>query len=360
MKAKASERIKAIDFGRGMSVLVMILVHTLWVYGSIETQRDSMLGHVIHILGKGTAMFLVSMGVSFVLSSRQSVAGSMKRGLIILAVGYLMNILKFIVPLEIFHTMPEGFLQDYGWTRPLSAGKLIWLASLGDILQLAGLSLFFMGLANRYVKNKFGLLIIALLIALPSRFLSGVSTDITGLHYLCELLFSDGWHVYFPAFPWMSFMFAGMFFGRWYKELQYDQDLLFKKMLIWGVVLLLIGGGLCYYDFSYHFGDFFHLGPGGAFYLLGLNLVVFWLVHLCVKNAKTNYFLGLTYYCSKNVTSMYVIQWTLVFWGTMIFGYKTHSPLSTVLIMPIIVVATFGVNYLFKLAKKKVMKAVPS
>ncbi|UII19643.1 heparan-alpha-glucosaminide N-acetyltransferase domain-containing protein [Fulvivirga ligni] len=269
METLQNKRISAIDFGRGMSVLVMILVHTLWVYGSIETQRDSTLGHVIHFLGKGTAMFLVSMGVSFVLSSRQSVAGSMKRGLIILGVGYLMNVLKFIVPLELFHTMPEGFLQDYGWVRPLSSGQLIWLATIGDILQLAGVALFFMGWANRYVKNKFILLVIALLIALPSRLLSGFSTDIPVLHYLCELFFSDAWHVYFPVFPWMSFMFAGMFFGRYYKEMQNDQDLLFKKMLLYGLIFLAVGGALCYYNFTYHFGDFFHLGPGVRFISLG-------------------------------------------------------------------------------------------
>ncbi|UII19031.1 heparan-alpha-glucosaminide N-acetyltransferase domain-containing protein [Fulvivirga ligni] len=353
MEALQNKRILAIDFGRGMSVLVMILVHTLWVYGSIETQRDSSLGHVIHFIGKGTAMFLVSMGVSFVLSSRQSVAGSMQRGLVILGVGYLMNVLKFIVPLELFHTMPEGFLQDYGWARPLSLDKLIWLATIGDILQLAGVALFFMGCANRYVKNKYILLVIALFIALPSRFLSGVSTDIPVLHYLCELFFSDAWHVYFPVFPWMSFMFAGMFLGRYYKEMQNDQDLLFKKMLQYGLIFLVVGGALCYYNFTYHFGDFFHLGPGGAFYLLGLNLIVLWVIHVLLKYMGDNYFVYLVYYCSRNVTSLYVIQWTLVFWGTMIFGYKDKSSLQIAFIMPIMILATLSVNFILGWIRNK-------
>ncbi|UII19642.1 hypothetical protein [Fulvivirga ligni] len=84
--------------------------------------------------------------------------------------------------------------------------------------------------------------------------------------------------------------------------------------------------------------------------------MAFWVVHFLIRNTESNYFLNLVYYCSKNVTSMYVIQWTLVFWGAMIFGYKSKSPLETMLIMPVVVLATFGVNYIFKLAKKQVGK----
>ncbi|MEI8618620.1 heparan-alpha-glucosaminide N-acetyltransferase domain-containing protein [Pseudoalteromonas sp. B193] len=65
-------RLKTIDLARGASVFIMILVHTLWMYSSTTLQSESLFGAVIHILGKGTASFLVAMGLSMALSRRQT------------------------------------------------------------------------------------------------------------------------------------------------------------------------------------------------------------------------------------------------------------------------------------------------
>ncbi|XQF94021.1 heparan-alpha-glucosaminide N-acetyltransferase domain-containing protein (plasmid) [Pseudoalteromonas espejiana] len=126
----------------------MILVHTLWMYSSTELQSESLFGAVIHILGKGTASFLVAMGLSMALSRRQTPMLLIKRGIQLLLLAYLMNAAKFWLPIDVFNTMPEAFINAYGWQSPLSAGQLQFMVLTGDILQLAGVSLLLFGALN--------------------------------------------------------------------------------------------------------------------------------------------------------------------------------------------------------------------
>ena len=113
-------RIQVVDIARGLSVIVMIMVHTLWMYGSELTQSESVIGDLLHLLGKGTAAFLVLMGFSMALSSRNTAFGLIFRGVLLLLVAYALNFFKFIVPIAVFQTMPESFVQAYQWQSPLS------------------------------------------------------------------------------------------------------------------------------------------------------------------------------------------------------------------------------------------------
>ncbi|WP_025740598.1 heparan-alpha-glucosaminide N-acetyltransferase domain-containing protein [Aquimarina pacifica] len=336
-------RILAIDLARGISVLMVIVVHTLWIYGDIHTQSETWLGSLIHFIGKGTPMFLIAMGVSFTVSRNQSVALSIKRAFYILGVGYLMNFLKFILPV-LADIVPDNFIAAYGWTTPVTIDNMIYMLGTGDILQLAGVSLIFMGIINRFSKSKYILLVIALLIVIGAKEVHGFRLGIIGVDYILDLLWGAEWNVYFAVFPWFSFILIGMFFGRWYKEKGNNTTYLFNKMGIAGVFLMLLGGGLCYYSFEYHFGDYFHLGPGGTLYLAGFNLVLLWLVNLFVNRIKENKIITFFYYCSKHVTTIYVIQWVLICWGMGVLGYQQFGVTGVLLLIPFYMVLTLGVQ----------------
>ncbi|WP_298310039.1 heparan-alpha-glucosaminide N-acetyltransferase domain-containing protein [uncultured Aquimarina sp.] len=326
-------RILAIDFARGVSILMVIIVHTLWIYGDVTTQSETWLGTVIHFIGKGTPMFLIAMGVSFILSRNQSVFLSIRRAFYILAIGYLMNFLKFVLPVLV-GTVPDNFIQAYGWTTPVTFNNLIYMLGTGDILQLAGVSLLFMGLINKLSKNKYVPLIIAFCIALLTKEVHGFRLGITGVDYLLDLLWGAEWNVYFAVFPWFSFILIGMFFGMWYKEKNRSTNYLFSRMLFAGIGLMIIGGGLCYYNFEYHFGDYFHLGPGGTLYLAGFNLVLLWISQLLVTRIKENSVFRFFYYCSKRVTTLYFIQWVLICWGMGVLGYQQFGVMGVLLLIP--------------------------
>lgn len=61
-------RIDTVDLGRGISVVIKIMVHTLWMYDDRHTQEATPFGFVLHLLGKGTASFLIAMGIAFTFS----------------------------------------------------------------------------------------------------------------------------------------------------------------------------------------------------------------------------------------------------------------------------------------------------
>nr|WP_199162938.1 heparan-alpha-glucosaminide N-acetyltransferase domain-containing protein [Elizabethkingia sp. ASV34] len=345
------KRILAIDVARGMSVILMIMVHTMLIYGSPTTQTNTVLGQVILWLGRGTTMFLVSMGISFVLSKRQAPKSICKRAVYILVIGYGMNILKFLVPEFIFGGLPEAFVSAYG----LKSGTLetgVFFLLLGDILQLAGISLLVMGFINRFSKSKYVPLVIALAIISVSKELSGLRLGIVGLDYICDLLFSNQFNVYFPVFPWGAFILAGMFLGRWYKELEGNQEVFFKKMLFVGLGFITIGGFLYLPDPEYHFGDYYHLGPGGSFLLLGANFVLYWLISLVVHLYKeNNNFFKLLTFCSKHVTSLYVIQWVLINWGIYVLGFWKYSGWVVLALFPFFITLSICIQLIFSKIK---------
>lgn len=337
-----TNRILAIDLARGVSVIMVIIVHVLWIYGAIPVQAETWLGEVIHFIGKGTPMFLIAMGFSFILSRNQSVKLSIKRAFYIFLMGYLMNFLKFILPTWV-GIMPDDFIKAYGWTPPPTWEQQLYLLKTGDILQLAGVSLLFMGIINKFSKNKYVPLVIALMIMGLTKVVHGYRVGVSSIDYVLDLLWGAEWNVYFAAFPWFSFILIGLFFGRWYKEVN-DKKLIFKNMLIYGVVFLAAGGGLSLYNFEYHFGDYFHLGPGGAVYLTGFNLILLWLSHQVVTHVKDNKLFHFFYYTSKRVTTIYVIQWTIICWGMGIFGYQKLGIVGVLLLIPVFILLTLGIQ----------------
>ena len=359
MKPQSPPRFNVIDQGRGLAVLLMIFVHTLWMYANEAVQADSLLGDVIHFIGKGTAAFLFLMGVSMVLSKNQSLKSDCLRGLLILFFGYLMNTLKFIVPIELFGTMPAEFVAAYGWESPLSLPQWLYLIGTGDILQMVGISLFLIGIVRPLTQNPWLIAALGLGVAAISGELRGIANSHETFGYIARLLFSDHYQVYFPVFPWMSFILFGLAFGLVLKRKNFEHTILFNQSLWLALSCLAVGGLLCWYNFEYHFHNFFHTGLGGVLYLFGINMLLFFVMHKLAERGTDNPFTRFLTYLSKRVTSIYVIQWVLICWGMGLVGFQTLSATETLMMMPVTLVCTLVVQWLKdKLLSKKKIKPV--
>jgi uncharacterized membrane protein len=348
-----SKRIAALDLIKGMSVIGMVIVHTLLIYANVKSQSESAIGSFIVFLGRGTAIFMICMGITFMTSSHQSLKSSIQRGGLILLAAFFMNFMKFIVP-AVLGFAPDNFIQKYGWHDPIEQ-QYMYLVMLGDILQLAGISLLFVGFIRKYIKNKYGILAIGLLIALVSREVSGINIDYPVLNYISDLFFSNDYpaYIYFPVFPWMSFIIIGMFFGKWYLELNYNSKKLFKNMLYIGLLFVALGAPLVFLYGGYNYNGFYHMGPGGVIYFAGWTLIFLWAIFRITSKMEENKFTGLLKYCSRNLTSMYMIQWILISWGKGIFGYRQHGIGSVLLLIVLYMILTFSVQKLLDLLKKK-------
>ncbi len=336
-------RIQAIDLVRGISVLLMIPVHAMMIFSDMNTWEHSITGQIIQWVEKGTPMFLVVMGISFAFSRKQNTQTVVKRAVLIIAMGYLLNVLRFLVPLQFFGGFPESFIHLNQMVVNDKANYLLFLGK-GDILQLAGISLLIIGVFYALFKQKVVILIVALLMIVFSKALSGITSGIVGVDYLLDLLWGNGYTVYFPLFPWMSFILIGLFFGVWYQKRNSEHIyLLFQPMLFFGVGFMSIGVVLCNYDYAYHFGDYYHLGPGGTLTLMGLNLLFIWVSFFVIKFLPVNnLFFRLCFYCSKNVTSFYCIQWILIYWIMAFLGFSIHKEGTVLLIIAGVIALTFA------------------
>ena len=350
---KQTQRIEVIDLVRGIAVFFMPMAHTLLIYGSSYTQEKSWLGLIVHFFGKWAGIFLILMGFSYTLSKNNSIMSSIKRGVYLLFLGYLMNFLKFIIP-DILGILPKSFINENGWEF-LSLNKMIYLIFIGDILQLVGISLLILGFIHNYSKkNKYLVLYIAFTVLILTEFLRGTKFKICGIDYVLDLLWGENLNIYFPFFPWFIFILVGMFFGYYFIENEKNKRKTFKLMVYVGIILFFLGGVLFLYNYEFHMRNYFHTGIGGVMYLLGCNLLFFWVSNFLLKKIKLNKkIIEFFFYCSKNITSIYVLQWCLIFWSIGFISYKDNDVKSSLLLMILFTIATFIIHKLTSLLYEK-------
>ncbi|AMA49933.1 MULTISPECIES: heparan-alpha-glucosaminide N-acetyltransferase domain-containing protein [Flavobacterium] len=348
-----NNRIAAIDFTRGISVFFLIIVHTMLIYGTLETQTETTIGQIIIWLGRGAAMYLIAMGISFTFSRRQSFYAITKRALYILYIGYSLNFVKFIIPEFIFGGLPYRFLNAYHLKTQTLETTLFFLG-LGDILQLAGITLLLIAFINQITNNKWIYFFLGLLIIIVSKELSGLKINILGLQYICDLFFSNQYNVYFPVFPWSAFILMGVFLGKQLKEINNDTQIFFRNLAIQSLGLIVLGLSLVLTNYKYHFGDYYHLGPGGSIILLGIMMLSFWISNQLIifLNPSTQFF-SYIIYLSKNTTSIYFIQWTLINWGMYVFGFWSLNQWNVLALIILFTALTLCVNILYRKLKSR-------
>ncbi len=344
----SQQRVFDIDLARGTAALMLAAVHTLWMYAASDVQYESGFGSVVHTIGQATGAFLMTMGFSFIVTRHQSLGYALKRAALLLIAGYALNFFKFIVPIKLFGTMPESFIDAYGWESPLSSSQLIYLVQTGDILQMAGISFAIVGLVRHFTSSKWTYLLLGLLSIAIYTLVKGYRPGIGGIDYLFDLMVGTQWNVYFPVFPWISNIFIGMFLGRYFLDANAGEKGLYRAILMIGPATLAIGAGLCSYDWEYHFNDFFHAGPGGALLAVGASLCFFYLYSRVLTRPLHHkaWFRRCALYLSSRVTTIYFIQWTLIFWGMGVVGYHTLSTIEVLLMMPVMTALTLLVDYL--------------
>lgn len=338
--SNASKRLLTIDVGRGLAVYLLVLIHALWMYGDATAQEESTIGLLIQVLGKNTAAFMMLMGLSLAISQTKTVTAYVMRGLGLMLIGYSMNALKFLVPIQVFGNMPENFIEAYGWSSPLNTSQLIYLLLTGDILQMAGLTLVIFAFTQAFSANKYWFLLIAFLLSALSGVMRGYRIDITGFDYVLDLLWGKHFNVFFPVFPWASCIFVGVFFGRWFLELDRNESQLYWRMFLISPVAIGVGWWLCQVNPEYHYRDFFHTGPGGMLFMIGVNLPLFILIYSLIQLKPDAFWVKALQYASVRVTSFYVIQWVLVCWGMGYFGYHQLSIQQVLMTVPLLMLAT--------------------
>ncbi len=319
------QRILFLDLARGLAVFFMVMQHAMIIYDA-GAGEESLLGFTVVLLGTAPAapVFMLIMGILFAGSQKHSQKHNLKqgiyRGLSLIALGYTLNIFRFCVPALI--AKAEGAVLQEG-------EKLLDLFLAVDILQMAGLSLIVLALVRRWIPWRCVWLGAAAAIAV----LSPLAWDLLRASPAADLLWGTGDLVWFPLFPWLLYPLVGLFCGRSFLDGS-DTGSLMKKWAASGIVMVVAGGLLWLFVSNRIFvtGDYYRSGP--AVHLVCLGFVFMWLpaCRWIAERGVPNAAFRLLCLWSKNVTAFYFIQWVVIGWGMLAFGYRESSSLTACLL----------------------------
>ncbi len=202
-------RQKELDIARGLAVIFMVLVHILLEFGNYYTQMESIYGMIVQWLGGVPAapVFMFLLGVGVVYSRKSTPLLLAKRGLLLFAGGYALNLLRSVIPAWTTLWMEPGHVESF---RSTGYENFFYI----DILQFAGLTMLFFAVTVRFKFSALQYAAACVLFAIVNLWLapyfSEAGTALTAP--FIALWFGNGLS-YFPFFTWVAYPIAGFLFG---------------------------------------------------------------------------------------------------------------------------------------------------
>ena len=340
-----------LDIAKGLSIIFMIFLHTLMVVPAFNADISSTYNFIIsNVLGRPFAapIFMFCMGVGVVYSRHSQWEGMIKRGVKLFLLGILVNIFEFILPCYVC-----GTLLGRWDVFPTVGGLLLFCV---DILAFAGLAFILMGILKKFELSNKILIIIAVIMSLIGTFtrFTDFGSDIANL-FFANFIGSTGGFGAFPLFNWFIFPIAGYIWGQYFIRAK-DKNIFFK---FWPISIII--SMIYFFASSQLWGgvisDDIHL----YYFMTTLDAI------FCITNAHG--VIGLCYWISrylpdaikkafkilsKNITSIYVLQWLFVPLTVILISYffkdlVLNDWVNTAISIGIIILSTVGALFYKKL-----------
>jgi hypothetical protein len=321
---KQSNRVYYLDLARGLAIFFMIMQHSIIIHGENGGDPNTIIGSIFILLGTAPAapVFMIIMG-AFIMKSNKSMLDGIMRGVRLFLFGYVLNILRFTLPLLI------------SGTSPLFGEESLAAFFEVDIFQLAGLSMIFAAIFKRFASNRFAYPIIIVLVLLLSPYLWGRFSNIP--------LFIPFWgtqsFVSFPFFPWIIYPLLGMYLSSFLLDKPL-MGILKGKFVGIGFVFLIFGALL--FD-KFPVGDYYRSGFGVHLAIIGfvfIWLIVCYLIIEKSKSVEDNFVLKTLFFWSENITIIYIVQWILFGWSILILDINKQPDYVAAIIGLIVLLIT--------------------
>jgi hypothetical protein len=278
---------------RGLAVLFMIAVHAQMLF-TLKPETKELWGKIVLILGGAPAAptFLYLMGFLIGVKPKGTWASLLPRALGILALGYLLNLTRFSLPL---------------WLQiPLKGDPVAGLFMI-DILQLAAPAMLLLWFLHG--RNQWLLAFLFVGIPLLAPFLWGI-TSTPGVF---DFLWGNGELVFFTFFPWAAYPIFGLFAAK-----------LPPQRRLWIGALLFAGGVAVNYSIprDSEIFSYYRTFPAQVFWMLGFCALWHSAALKFVDRVPALVLKALTFF-SENVTAAYVFSWLILSWAVAIPGYRS-------------------------------------
>lgn len=342
-------RIMSFDLARGFTVLCMPMIHVVMLYSTIPVQQ-SLLGDILGYIaeGPGAQLFMLLMGLSFTFSKRITKEYVFKRAFYLLIAAYLLSFFKFVVPLGL-GLMPQNLLTELQLQSDFNTVKFFLL--IGDILHFAAIAYLILFFITRTRYYPYIALVLAIAIMLVSPYVWDVKTEIVFVDQLITLFNGHPPQAFFPVFPWLVYPLCGLTLGYLLKH--NNETYLLKKTGIIGIAIMIISFCFPATTIQTQWLPFYRTEPADTLFHLGFVLMWLGLFHLLSKKIPGNPIFRLLTFCSRHITTIYIIQWILICWSMCFTGYMQLPFWPSIIWMIDLTLATLVLTWLLKRSSTK-------
>ncbi|TAK00373.1 MAG: DUF1624 domain-containing protein [Chloroflexota bacterium] len=338
------ERVRAFDLAAGLAVFFMILVHVLWHWGAQPTWTTP-IGEAISYAAGPTAapVFVFLMGASLGAAPRSSFRSLAARGLWLVFLGYVLNLLRGVIPASL--GLASGVIteeQVYPYT-------LWWLGTTVDLHHMVGLTL--VAIAALRVRSEPGWIWLGLagLLVLVAPWLRTIAVGNPVLDAPLTPFIGSAPNVYYAVVPWLAYPLGGAVFGAIITR-AVDRPAVFRRAAVVGAVLIAVGCGLILVQRP-GFDVYTYWRQPASFAVAIFGVILVWLAacDLVTRWPVLDRRLGIVYGWSRRVIAMYFSHWIIVGWGVGLVGFRALDLGGVLVAMVAAVVAT---SYLSRYAVK--------
>ena len=303
MGSDARKRSFEIDAVKFFAVIFMICAHAYERFGAFEyegTLPDSLYRNLVEFCGGPLAapVFMFCMGIGMVYTRHGTPSDLIRRGIRLLLTGYLLNFFRQTVPMLIAMALHIGSVT---------------------------------------VATLLGLL-------LPS-----------------------GEHVAFPMTLWLIYPTAGIMFGEMLKASEDRRSLYVKALIASSAFFVSYNAALicCGYDirliYALYEGSYYYQTLISTLWILPIVMIALSLSYLVLSSIEQTLIGRFMRYCSINLTTIYIIQWLLIGYGTgvgILLGFtSTDSPIVITMIAAALMVSAVLISLICVKVKGRKVKA---
>ncbi len=334
------KRLPLPDLLKGFAVFLIVPVHILETFIDYPG-RESWFGKVLLFLGGPIAVpvFMLVMGY-FIAQNKKTLHKNLLRGVIILLLGFLLNIgLNFHLLLKI--KFAEWQLNPWEYIFGV------------DIFYFAGLAIIILSLLKTiHTGREWIAVALALLISGLTGFINE-TLMVPERNYIFPFIGGTWSWSYFPLFPWLAYPLAGFAFFHFEQKLKafVNRQRIFTGIILTTILVFVLYFAKQGYATTINLRVYYHHTFWFSMWAFGVVILwsVFWqfMLNKFPKTRLGEFFMWL----GKNIIVFYIIQWLII--GNIATAiYQTQTLTS----FPLWFAGIFAITVLITLLVERIVK----